>query len=568
MVDLTPTAALHLAVDANPLWLVSPWKAVLLMLPFLGWAWIVSTVYDKDAKRFYLGQKTWNIVHMVFALLALAVAFLVPIFWIGLPAATAVLAIDLAVYYIKRNADDRVPAPAKWNLSDILSPKKKGAGDDKKLAKRMQGVTLKIIGPAGAIPAPEKETPEFEVRAAAEDLVVQPLDNRGSRFEIVQASSDAFAYSYVVDGVRTKPEPIPAQKAIAMIDFWKAAAGMDVQDRRKKQTKEITVEHVGVPRKLKLITLGGSSGLRLTGVIDATKQVARKPEELGLLDVQQQAFDALVGEHKGVVLLAAPSGQGRTSTMYAFVKAHDAYTLNVQTLELELEATVEGVRQNIFDPTVDGAEFSTTARSILRRDPEVFACAEADANTCKEIAKADHPRTRCYLSLKANGALQAAQMYLKAVGDTQQAGESLYGAVAQRLVRRLCPNCKAPFQPSPDVLKKLGLPTSVKQLHRKGGQVLVKDKPEICPMCQGGGYVGQEAVFEIFPIDAEMRSMLAKGDFASFKAALRSKRYPTMQEAAMRKVVDGVTSIDEVVRVLSDQQQGASSQGAAQRQPA
>lgn len=567
MVDLIPPAVLHLAVDAAPLWLVSPWKAVLLMLPFLGWGWIVSTIYDKDAKRFYLGQKMWNIVHMAFGLIALGAAFLIPTFWISLPAAALILAIDIAIYYVKRNADERVPAPAKWSLSDLLKPKKDAGAEDKKLARRMQGVTLKIIGPAGAIPAPEKETPEYEIRSAAEELVVQPLDNRGSRFELVQASSDAFAYSYVVDGVRTKPEPVPAPKAIAMIDFWKAAAGLDVQDRRKKQSKEITVEHVGVPRKLKLVTLGGSSGLRLTGVIDATKQVARKPEDLGLLDAQQQAFDALIGEHKGVVLLAAPSGQGRTSTMYAFVKSHDAYTLNVQTLELEAEATIEGVRQNIFDPTVDGAEFSTTARSILRRDPDVFACAEADANTCKEIAKADHPRTRCYLSLKANGALQAAQMYLKAVGDTQQAGESLYGSVAQRLVRRLCPNCKAPFQPTPDVLKKLGLPASVKQLYRKGGQVLVKDKPEVCPMCQGVGYVGQEAVFEIFPIDAEMRAALAKGDFATFKAALRSKRYPSMQEAALRKVVDGVTTIDEVVRVLSDQQQGAAP-STAQRQPA
>ncbi len=568
MVDLTTPAALHLAVDANPLWLVSPWKAVILMLPFLGWAWIVTSIYDKDAKRFYLGQKMWNLVHMVFALVALAAAFFVPIFWIGLPIVVAVLFVDLAIYYYKHNADDRVPEPAKWDIKTLLSPQKGDGSEDKKLARRMQGVSLKIIGPAGAIPAPEKETPEYEVRAAAEELVIQPLDNRGSRFELAQASSDAFAYSYIVDGVRTKPEPIPAAKAIAMIDFWKAAAGLDTQDRRKKQSKEITVEHVNVARKLKLVTVGGSSGLRLTGIVDATKQVARKPEELGLLDSQQAAFDALTDVHKGVVLLAAPSGQGRTSTMYAFVKSHDAYTLNVQTLELEAEATIEGVRQNIFDPTVDGAEFGTTARSILRRDPDVFACAEADAATCKEIAKADHMRSRCYLSVKANGALQATQMYLKAVGDIKQAGESLHGAVAQRLVRRLCPNCKAPFQPTPDMLKKLGLPSSVKQLYRKGGQVLVKDKPEVCPMCMGAGYVGQEGIFEVFPIDNEMRSMLAKGDFASFKAALRSKRYPTMQEAALRKAVEGITTIDEVVRVLSEQQPGAGRPGPSERQPA
>src|SRR5690606_25132250 len=154
----------------------------------IGWGWIVSAVYDKDAKRFYLGQKTWNIVHLAFGLLALAVAFFVPSFWISLPAATVVLLADLAIYYVKRNADERVPAPAKWNLKEILSFKKKDQGEDRKLARRMQGVTLKIVGPAGPVPAPEKETPEYEIRASAEELVVQALDNRGTRFELVQAS--------------------------------------------------------------------------------------------------------------------------------------------------------------------------------------------------------------------------------------------------------------------------------------------------------------------------------------------------------------------------------------------
>lgn len=561
---LSDTSLALLAVEAQPMWLVSWWKAVILLLPLVGWGWVVSAIYDKDAKRFYLGQKTWNIVHLAFGVAALAAGLLIPIFWIGLPVMVVILFADLAIYYTKRNADERVPEPAKWDLKKILASRK-GSGEDKELAKRQQGVTLKIIGPAGALPAPEKETPEYEIRAAAEDIVVRASDARASRFELIQASPDAFAYSFIVDGVRSQPDAIPAAKAVAIIDFWKGAAGLDVADRRRKQSKEITIEQVGAPRKLKLITMGGSSGLRLTGVLDATKQVARKPEELGVLEAQKPAFDALVGEHKGVVLLAAPSGQGRTSTMYAFVKSHDAYTLNVQTLELEAEAVIEGVRQNVFDPSVDGAEFSTTARSILRRDPDVFACAETDAATCKELAKADHGRTRCYLSLKATGALQAIQLYMKAVGDNQLAGESLHGAVGQRLVRRLCPNCKAPFQPSPDVLKKLGLPPTVKQLFRKGGQVLVKDKPEICPMCQGVGYIGQEAVLEIYPIDASQRSLISKGDLAALKASLREKRLPSIQEAAMRKVVEGVTSIDEVVRVISsDQQQTA----APKRQPA
>ena len=193
-------------------------------------------------------------------------------------------------------------------------------------------------------------------------------------------------------------------------------------------------------------------------------------------------------------------------------------------------------------------------RSIIRRDPNVLGVAELpDQATAKEIVKADFDRVRVYVCLRAGGGIEAIQGWLKAVGDAESAVKNLRGVVSQRLLRKVCTNCRVPYQPSPDMLKKLGLPADkVKQLVKKGGQVLVKNKPEVCPVCQGIGYVGQEAVFEVYVIDAEERELIKASDWNGLRAALRKKGAASIQQAAIRKAADGSTTIEEVMRVTTD----------------
>jgi type II secretory ATPase GspE/PulE/Tfp pilus assembly ATPase PilB-like protein len=168
-----------------------------------------------------------------------------------------------------------------------------------------------------------------------------------------------------------------------------------------------------------------------------------------------------------------------------------------------------------------------------------------------------------YLSIPADGAMAALQTYLRAVGDPNLAGEGLRGVIAGKLLRKLCVNCRVAYPPAPDQLKALGLPADrVKQLYKKGGQVLIKNKPEVCPVCNGIGYVGQEGIFEVFPLGAEERSLIKKGDFAGLQVELRKKQYPSISQAAKRKLVDGLTSIEELQRVST------SAKPAARPQPA
>lgn len=577
--------ALLLAEGASSMILLSLWKPILVLLPLVGWAWVIAKVYDKHAAQFFLPRRKWNLAHMCAGMLAVALAVGLGLvigsnegaFWAGFAAMLVVLAADLAAYAMSANKDERVPEKyhIRFNAETIFGEKKKvesTAGLAKvALAIRSQDEKGKYTV---TVAPPLAESPEYAVRTAAEQVWMNAVKSRASQLDIGPTGKDnQYGVSYLVDGMRVAAETMPAQNAAQVMNFWKAAAKLDVTDHRRKQTGHVQVEQHEVKRIGRVTSIGVQGGMRLTILFDPEQAVTRKQSDLGLLDVQLAELKAIVADGKGVVLLAAPADMGRTTTMYAVVKMHDAYTTNVQTVEIEPQAALEGVRTNVWDPqkagqeggAPGGAEFSTTVRSILRRDPDVVAVAELlDAATAKEIAKADHERTRIYVSVRAPDALAAIQMYAKAVGDLKQAADSLHGVVAQRLVRKLCVNCRVAYPPTPDMLKKLGIPEGkIQQLYRKGGQVLIKNRPEVCPVCNGGGYIGQEALFEVYSIGPEERSLITQGNLQGLRATLRKRPLPTIQQVGLRKAVEGVTSIEEVMRVTSDAPAGGAAKPAA-----
>jgi type II secretory ATPase GspE/PulE/Tfp pilus assembly ATPase PilB-like protein len=551
----TPLGAMALAFE--PLVLMSPWKPVLLLVTLCAWAWVVSTVYDKHAARFFLPREMWNAIHLFSALLALAVAVLMPLkgelsFWVGWVAMVVILIGDLVAYAVVANRDERVPADFRIKL-DIVSKLAESRQKKKAQAGKFEA-KLAIKGPGGKIEVPLADAPEAQVRAAAEALYIKAVSSRASQVDIVPIKDQQYAPSVLVDGVRTQFDAMPATNAMQISDFWRAAAGLDPKDRRRKLTGSVVVEVGGMKKDVRVSSVGVAGGMRTTLLFDPTGAVSRKPDTLGLLEGQMELLRSIVADtSRGVVLLVGQPDAGRTTTMYAVTAMHDAYTNNVMIVEIEPQLTLEGVKQTTFDPTAEGADFPTTVRSLLRRDPDVLSVAEMpDANTAKEVAKSDVERTRTYVALKADSALAGVEMYARAVGDGPLAAKGLRGVVFNKLVRKLCENCKVPYPPSPEMLKKLGAePGKVQQLYKKGGQVLIKNKPDTCPVCQGAGYIGQTGIFEVFSIGAEERELIAQNNLAGLKAAFRKQNQPSLQQAAIRKALLGVTSVEEVQRVTA-----------------
>lgn len=543
--------------------LVGPIQPLLMLIPIIGWAWMVSTVLDKHAARFYLGRETWGVVHLLAGLAALAAVLFMPVpgwagFGAGMLAMIAILALDIGLFVGITNRDDRVPEHARLSLD--MSKWKEGR-EAKAAAKKAGSSTMQIKSPtSGVVPVPQKGTPEFELRVSAEELVIRAISARASQLDILPANEKQYAASSLIDGVRQPGEPLTPQQALALINFWKSAAGLDIEDKRRKQTAKVKASTGAESHTIKVSTSGTQAGLRLSMVFDPDQAVRRKPDTLGLTGTQLETLKGIADDPGGVVLLAAPADNGRTTTLYTLVKMHDAYTSNVQTLEMEVEDSLEGVRQTVFEPEKPGADFATQLRSMLRRDPDVVGVAEVpDVQTAQEITKADLERSRVYASLRADGATAALQIWVKAVGDPKQAAKVLRGVVAQRLVRKLCENCRVPYTPPPEMLKTLGLPADkVKQLHKKGGQVLVRSKPETCPVCQGIGYVGQAGVFEVLPLGKDERDLIAQQNWSGLRAELRKKQHPSLSQIALRRAVEGVTSVEEVSRVTSPKKKSGS----------
>ena len=562
---------------ADALILMSLWKPLLFLVPFVIWARVVSAVLDKHSAQWYLPRQTWNLVHMSCGLVALLGAIglgslvggelgFVAAFFLAI----IVLSADIAVYVLKTNPDERVTEKGKLNFVKLfgLEGGTGGGKKNKKGDKQTVGIRFTIKQPdekgklSVTLTPPAPETPELLLRVEAESLVIRALAARASQLEIGPArEAQQYAARWLVDGVYQSGDGMPAANAIRLMDFWKMAAKQDVNDRRRKQTGDISLEDTTGKRLVRVTSMGAQGGMRLTLLFDPERAVTRKPEELGLLETQMGELKTMTGQKGGVVLLGAPPDGGRTTLFYSVLRLHDAYINNVQTVEAEPQAFVEGVRMNKWDPTgavsgtdaAIGPEFSTLVRSILRRDPDVVGVADLpDAATAKEIARADLERTRVYISVKASDPYTAIQAWVKAVGDTRLAADALRGVVIGKVFRKLCTNCRVEYPPSPDMLRKLGIgEAKVQRLFKKGGQVLIKNKPEVCPVCAGIGYVGLEGVFEVCSIPKEDRDLIAAGDFAGLKSSFRKRHIPTLQQVAIRKAVDGVTSVEEITRVTA-----------------
>lgn len=550
---LAPAPSAMLA-DASAFVLASWWKALIFVVLFATWGWFVSSIADKHAARFYLPREKWNLVYMVTALLAIAAIVLNPLtgvvaFLAVLPVVILLLAVPPFVYVQMANKDERVPEDHRLtlNVATWLEARKEA-----KQARKAERVRLTIVKPDGVtMEAPEEGTSDMIVRAAAEKLYIDGVAGRAHKIELMPAGDKGYVVAHTVDGLRAVVgEPLAPQDAMRVIAFWQTASGLEPGERRR-QVGEPDISKSGDRHHLRVITSGGQQGLKLTMVVDPAKSVRRKIENLGLLPQQQELLQKLVDDGTGIVLLAAPKGMGRTTMMYTVLKMHDAYTSNIQTIELEQQDTLEGIRQNLWSPTGGGPDHATLLRSILRRDPSVVGVAEVvDEATALEATKGDLEHTRVYLSVPAENALQAVEMFRRAVHDNAQAAQALRGVMAGKLVRALAKSSREAYVPSPDMLKKLGLsPEKVKTLYRHRTHIEVNKKLVPCPESGGTGFVGQLGVFELFSIGQEEKAAIEQGDMNALAASFRKQGVPTIQQAAIIRAVEGETSVDEVIRV-------------------
>ena len=301
--------------------------------------------------------------------------------------------------------------------------------EDRRQKQADRSATMKLLKKNGqALEVPTGEDPRVPAHHAMEDLLDSAVERGAERVDL-QVTQEESAASMMIDGIRYE-QPAPEHViAIAVIDYLKENAGLDLDDRRKKQVGKLFVEtEQHGKHELEIITAGSTRGLKLSLRIDPGKRAGIPLTHLGLLDPQKEALlESLDKDGDGVVIVAGPEAQGVTTTLYALLQRHDPYTSSIVTLESEIEHTLEGVSQNQYDKSLKPEQLHEELASHLRADPDVVMLYRvASTETAKLLAQSGED-VRVYLPFRKGDTFSTLQSYLKAVGGKKEAAQDAAG---------------------------------------------------------------------------------------------------------------------------------------------
>ncbi|MFO1197130.1 MAG: type II secretion system ATPase GspE [Burkholderiaceae bacterium] len=315
----------------------------------------------------------------------------------------------------------------------------------------------------------------------------------------------------------------------ALISRIKILAQLDIAEKRLPQDGRIALRIGGKPIDVRVSTLPTGHGERaVLRLLD--KEAGRLDlAKLGMAEGTLGAFDKLVHQPHGIVLVTGPTGSGKTTTLYAALGRLDATTTNILTVEDPIEYDLDGIGQTQVNAKID-MTFGKALRSILRQDPDVIMIGEIrDLETAQIAVQASLTGHLVLATLHTNDAVSAITRLIDMGVEPFLLSSSMLGVVAQRLVRKLCPQCRAPDPIS------------------KGWRAVG------CLSCNRTGFQGRTGVYELLPIDDAIRALIHRSaSEADIRAAAVANGMSNMRDDGQRWVHSGVTSLDEVIRVTRD----------------
>lgn len=531
----------------------NPLKLGGLVAVFVIWTLYAQWV-DKDTIAVNTYRELWNLAVVGVGTAALVVGFLVTNFLIGFLVMVGLILAVMIAYVVHRNGlvnpEDTVctMAHVRRLQTEGLFAKKKKVKEVKERV-RLTGANRKVV----AIPEEEEEREQYRL---TQDLVFDLLWQRATVANVTPAGQ-ATKIVYDIDGITQEREPLTRAEGDAVVLFLKSIAGLSLEERRKPQRGRILAA-IGENRyDLVVETAGSTAGETLRVRVLGLENTGKTPD-LGFTEKQLAALPAIMQREKGVVLLSAPRGAGLTTTVYSFVRTHDAFLQNIQMLEYDHEIDVNNVTQRLFTPEGEKT-FTEDVQRMVRSDPDILVFPEVrEREAAGVVCKGGGDKIRMYVGLVADDVFDALRRWIALVGDKGAVARSLWMISNQRLVRRLCGECKQPYKPDAATLKKLNMPADAVLYRQPPKEYDKHGNPIICQACQGSGYVGRVGVFEMLMVDAEMRDVIRSASSLSDVKTFAMKRGGLgIQTQALQKVLDGTTSIEEAVRVIRGQKPAA-----------
>jgi type IV pilus assembly protein PilB len=348
-----------------------------------------------------------------------------------------------------------------------------------------------------------------------------------------------------VDGVMHSIMTVPGDLQASVISRLKIMGGMDITEHRVPQDGRAAVRVKEKDIDLRMSTLPTIYGEKFViRLLDKDSQLLSK-EGIGLTGEDLKKFTGLLARPSGVVLIAGPTGSGKSSTMYTMIRELNTEQVNLVTLEDPVEYNIGGINQvQINEKT--GMTFAGGLRSILRQDPDIIAVGEIrDGETAQIAMRAAITGHLVLSTIHTKDALSTIDRLLDIGVEPYLISGALNGIISQRLVRRICPDCRREYVPTPEELLDAGLPPD-DRTHR-----FCRGKG--CPSCFGTGYHGRTAVFEILVLSHALRLAVNRGARREELEEIirRGGRFVTLAENARRLVLDGTTTIEEARRLTA-----------------
>jgi type IV pilus assembly protein PilB len=344
-----------------------------------------------------------------------------------------------------------------------------------------------------------------------------------------------------VDGLLSDRTTLPRAVAGSVASRLKVLAGMDIAERVRPQDGRLLLNIDGREYDIRIATVGTAFGERVAIRLLSTRHILVGLERLGLLPDQQEILKRLLIRQHGMILVTGPTGSGKTTTLYAALGHANERTRNILTIEDPVEYRLVGITQ-IPVREKAGITFEMGLRSILRHDPDVIMVGEirdpATASIAVHAALTGH---LLLTTLHTNNAAGALVRLVDMGVEPYLLTSTLLAVVGQRLIRVLCTACRREYQASAADLKSLGL-TAKKSVTLQG--------PVGCPECVNLGYKGRTGVFEIMEMTDGLRELVVQHKPATaVMEAAKAAGMCTLQDAAVRKVLDGTTSVEELQRL-------------------
>jgi type IV pilus assembly protein PilB len=343
-----------------------------------------------------------------------------------------------------------------------------------------------------------------------------------------------------VDGVLRDYTRVPKWLHGPVVSRLKILAKLDISERRLPQDGRVNVHYQGKSIDLRVSTLpthfGEKMVLRVLGGVKAPDITG-----LGLAPHQESILQSAIQQPQGMILVTGPTGSGKTTTLYALLAWHHKPEVNIVTVEDPIEFQLAGINQVQVNVKA-GLTFASALRSILRQDPDVILVGETRDKETAEIACQAAMTGHMVLStLHTNNAVASIPRLLDLGVDPAILATSLTLVIAQRLVRRLCNECREEYEPGEDVRKRAGMAGDTSPVYHGRG----------CAACGGTGFSGRTGIYEIFrPTNAIRKLINDRASEADLRYAARQGGMVLLREDALEKIRAGITSPDEVLRVV------------------